>query len=156
LGHFLATSIPNGNIDNLQTELDYSAYYEDIRQFVLGLKPMSKRIECYYWLYTGSETMISHYFALMPNTELLPGGFVYGSAVKSYPFGIWIIDSETSTLVPKKIKLMAADREHLITLDRVNTFPTGFPEMPETSGVSLFSSKAMVKSQRTQTKNKKA
>ena len=134
LGHFLATSIPDGNIDNLQMKLDYSAYYEDIRQFVLGLKPMGKRIECYYWLYTGSETVINHYFALMPDTELLPGGVMYGSVIKSFPFGFWIVDSETSTLVPKKLRLMTAEREHLITFDRFNTLHNKFSRNTRNSG----------------------
>jgi hypothetical protein len=155
MGHFLATYVVDGSSDDLKSDLDYTPYYEGIRQFVLGKKPLGEKYECYYWLYQGSETMINHYAAVMPDPSSLPGGVIYGSVFKSFPLGFWIVNSVASNLVPKRPRLLPVERDCLVTLDRVNLLPLGFPEMPGAAGISVLSSKAMFKAQRLQTKNEK-
>jgi hypothetical protein len=143
-GHLLAASVPANQVDLLAKPLDYSPFFETIRQFVIGNATLDNRVVCNYWFYNSSITRLNLYFLNSPDFIHHPDYRVQGSTFKAYPFGFWIVDVAASTILPQGFMTLSESESIILRLDIRNQRNERFPEAPTDTGAIISSSNSMI------------
>ena len=144
LGHLLAASVPDNDVESLKKPLDYSPFFETIRQFVLGRGVLGDRIICNYWFYGSEVTRLNQYFLNSPDFINHPKLHVMGSTFKAFPFGFWIVDLKASTIAPRGFMTLPDKPDVVLKLDVNNKRHESFPEAPTDTGVVLTSGNSSI------------
>jgi hypothetical protein len=152
LGHLLAASVPDNDVDSLKKPLDYSPFFETIRQFVIGQGTLSDRVSCNYWFYGSEVTRLNQYFLNSPDFINHPKLHVMGSTFKAYPFGFWIVDLKASTIAPHGFMTLPDNPNVVLKLNVQNQRYEIFPEAPTDTGVVLTSGNSAIVGKKRSTK----
>ncbi|ADD67334.1 hypothetical protein Dacet_0536 [Denitrovibrio acetiphilus DSM 12809] len=137
IGHLLSLVFYSDDPKNELKEplQNHFPIFESLRDYYINGKKL-KNFDFYYWFYPNNTTKIIQYIysAKLPNDNSVIAGHI----LKFHPIAFFILDKNTSTVVPKANKLDLSLIRNNLVIDMKHYPNINFPEIPHDNFFVLY------------------